>query len=118
MIVAHTQLTCSLIMNLVDRIKKNVLGGDARTSKMKRNSLSMLFIKGLSILVSLAYVPMMLHSVDRADYGVLLTLTSIVQWVGMLDIGLGNGLRNSLSKNLVLDEYEKAKESISSCYAA
>ena len=103
---------------LISRLKSFVVGGDERTRKMKRNSLSMLIIKGLSILVSLAYVPMMLKYVDRADYGVLLTLTSIVHWVAMLDIGLGNGLRNTLAKNLAREEYDKAKESVSSCYAA
>ena len=105
-------------MNIIQRIKGFLVGGDERTRKMKCNSLSMLIVKGLSILVSLAYVPMMLKNVDRADYGVLLTLTSIVNWVGMLDIGLGNGLRNSITKNLALHEYDKAKESVSSCYAA
>lgn len=106
-------------MNLmIDKIKSFATGGDERTRKMKRNSISMLVVKGLSILVSLAYVPMMLKYVNRADYGVLLTLTSIVHWVAMLDIGLGNGLRNTLAKNLALKEYSTAKENVSSCYAA
>jgi len=103
---------------IINRLRFFFLGGDDRTRKMKRNSISMLIVKGLSILVSLAYVPMMLKNVNRADYGVLLTLTSLVQWVAMLDIGLGNGLRNTLAKNLALQEYDKAKENVSSCYAA
>ena len=78
----------------------------------------MLGVKGLSILISLAYVPMMLSAVDRTDYGILLTLTSIVHWVSMLDVGLGNGLRNRLSEYLAKNDYDKAKESVSSCYAA
>lgn len=94
-----------------------MLGGDERSKNMKRNSMSMLIVKGVSILISLAYVPMMLKCVDRTDYGVLLTLTSIVHWVGMLDIGLGNGLRNSLTKHLAENDYSKAKEIVSSCYA-
>lgn len=102
----------------INKLKSFVLGGDKRTRMMKRNSISMLVVKGLSILVSLAYVPMMLKYVNRADYGVLLTLTSIVHWVGMLDIGLGNGLRNTLAKNLAQKEYDKAKENVSSCYVA
>ena len=104
--------------NFIVRLKSFFLSGDDRTQKMKRNTISMLVVKGLSILVSLAYVPMMLKNVNRADYGVLLTLTSLVHWVAMLDIGLGNGLRNTLAKNLALQEYAKAKENISSCYAA
>lgn len=103
---------------IINRLRFFIGGGDDRTRNMKRNSIAMLVVKGLSILVSLAYVPMMLKNVNRADYGVLLTLTSLVQWVAMLDIGLGNGLRNTLAKNLALQEYDKAKENVSSCYAA
>lgn len=106
------------MMDLIRRIRSFLLEGDERSRKMKRNTFSMLLVKGFSILVSLAYIPMMLKAVDRTDYGVLLTLTSIVQWVAMLDIGLGNGLRNSIAQNLAKNEYDKAKESISSCYAA
>ena len=105
-------------MNLINKAKAFIVGGDERTRKMRHNTISMLIVKGLSILISLAYVPMMLKSVDRTDYGVLLTLTSIVHWVAMLDIGLGNGLRNSLAKNLAQNDYSKAKENVSSCYAA
>lgn len=104
--------------NLVNRLKIFLFSGDERTQNLKRNTISMLIVKGFSIIVSLAYIPMMLKAVDRADYGVLLTLTSIIQWVGMLDIGLGNGLRNSITHDLALKNYDKARESISSCYAA
>lgn len=100
------------------KIKTKILGGDSRTAKMSKNIFAMLGIKGLSILISLLYVPMMLSAVDRTDYGILLTLTSIVQWVSMLDVGLGNGLRNRLSEYLAKGDYAKAKESVSSCYAA
>lgn len=105
-------------MSFFQRVYSFLIGGDERTRKLKRNTISMLIVKGLSILVSLAYVPLMLKGVNRTDYGVLLTLTSIVHWVAMLDIGLGNGLRNTLAKNLALNEFDKARESISSCYAA
>lgn len=105
-------------MGLLRKIKGFITGGDERTKKMKRNTISMLIVKGLSILVSLAYIPMMLKAVNRTDYGVLLTLTSIVHWVAMLDIGLGNGLRNSIAIDLAQNAYDKARESVSSCYAA
>lgn len=59
----------------------------------------------------------MLHHVDRADYGVLLTLTSIVGWVGYMDIGLGNGLRNKLPEFIANNDFNSAKKIVSSCYA-
>lgn len=105
-------------MNLIGELKTILLRGDERTRRMKHSTISMLIIKGLSILVSMAYMPLMLSAIDRTDYGVLLTMTSIVNWVAMLDIGLGNGLRNAIAKNLAQNECEKARENISSCYAA
>lgn len=78
----------------------------------------MVFIKGFSILISLMSAPIMLHHVNRADYGVLLTLTSIVGWVGMMDIGLGNGLRNKLPEMLAKGDLQGAKKAVTSSYAA
>ena len=78
----------------------------------------MVFIKGCSILISLMSAPIMLHHVNRADYGVLLTLTSIVGWVGMMDIGLGNGLRNKLPEMLAKGDLQGAKKAVTSSYAA
>lgn len=107
-----------LINSCVSFIKGKLLDTDERSAKMRKNSMAMLVIRGLSILVSLASAPIMLHHVDRADYGVLMTLTSLVSWVGLMDIGLGNGLRNKLPKLLVTGDTDKAKEAVSSCYAA
>ena len=77
----------------------------------------MIGIRGLSMLISLISAPIMLHHVNRADYGVLLTLTSIVSWVGLMDVGLGNGLRNKLPEFLANKDFRSAKKVISSCYA-
>ena len=99
-------------------IKDFVFNTDARSAKMRKNTLMMFVIRGFSILVSLISVPILLHHVDRVDYGVLMTLTSMVSWVGLMDIGLGNGLRNKLPLFFANGDLDKAKEAVSSCYAA
>ena len=68
------------------------------------------------MILTLISAPIMLHHVDRADYGVLLTLTSIVGWVGYMDVGLGNGLRNKLPEFLAKGDFHSAKKIVSSCY--
>ena len=85
---------------------------------MYRNTILMLLIRGVSILLTLISAPIMLNHVNRADYGVLLTLTSIVGWIGYMDVGLGNGLRNKLSEYLANRDIQSAKKTVSSCYAA
>lgn len=105
-------------MDIVNYIKNKLFNTDQRSSKMRKNTLAMLLIRGLSIFLGLFSAPIMLHHVDRADYGILLTLTSMVHWIAMMDVGLGNGLRNILPKYLAKDEKFKAKEAVSSCYGA
>lgn len=93
-------------------------GADVRSKRMYKNTAAMMFIKSASIFISLMSAPIMLHHVNRADYGVLLTLTSIVYWVSMMDVGLGNGLRNTLPEMLARGDFRSAKKAVSSCYAA
>lgn len=104
--------------NMIVHIKEIISKTDGRSIKMYKNTVAMMFIKGASILISLMSAPIMLHHVNRADYGVLLTLTSIVSWVGMMDIGLGNGLRNTLPDMLASGDMKSAKKAVSSSYAA
>lgn len=104
----------NFILSIKDKFQKT----DGRSKKMYKNTAAMMFIKGASILISLMSAPIMLHHVNRADYGVLLTLTSIVGWVGMMDVGLGNGLRNKLPEMLAKGNLDGAKKAISSSYAA
>lgn len=103
----------NFFLSIRDKFQK----ADGRSKKMYKNTAAMMFIKGASILISLMSAPIMLHHVNRADYGVLLTLTSIVGWVGMMDVGLGNGLRNKLPEMLAKGDLDGAKKAISSSYA-
>lgn len=77
----------------------------------------MIVIKGISLLISLMYVPLLLHSLDSENYAIWLTLTSIVSWIVMFDIGLGNGLRNKLSIALANNDYKLGKSYVSTAYA-
>ena len=102
---------------LIDNLQNKIKGADSRSVKMYKNTVVMIGIRGLSMLISLISAPIMLHHVNRADYGVLLTLTSIVSWVGLMDVGLGNGLRNKLPEFLAKKDFCSARKIISSCYA-
>ena len=71
--------------------------GVKRSTKVKKNVLSLFFIKGLSVLVGLIMVPMTINFLDETRYGIWITLSSVIAWMSFLDIGLGHGLRNSLA---------------------
>ena len=89
---------------------------DQRLKKASINSIIMVGLKGLSLLISLLYVPLLLNSLSAANYGVWLTLTSFISWISLLDIGLGNGLRNRLSEAIAKEQLELAKSYVSTAY--
>lgn len=105
------------MLNIKGEIRKKYSGADTRSKKMYKNTAAMIGIRGISMILTLISAPIMLHHVDRADYGVLLTLTSIVGWVGYMDVGLGNGLRNKLPEFIANNDFNSAKKIVSSCYA-
>lgn len=74
--------------------------GQERSVKAKKNILGALLIRGTSILISLAMVPLTIDYVNPSRYGIWLTLSSIVGWFAFFDIGLTQGLRNKFAEAL------------------
>lgn len=81
----------------LQNIKKRVFTGDIRTVKARKNIICSIVIKVVDSLVYLLLVPVTLHYLNPYEYGIWLTLNSILMWINSFDIGLGNGLRNKLA---------------------
>lgn len=96
-------------MKIINFIKK----GDKRTTKAKKNIIVSGLFKGGDTLIYLALVPLTLGYLNPYEYGIWLTLNSILGWINSFDIGLGNGLRNKLSESLAKDDWELAKKYVS-----
>jgi O-antigen/teichoic acid export membrane protein len=90
--------------------------GDERTLIAKKNVFYSFFIKGFGILTSLLIIPLTINYLNATEYGIWLTLNSILMWVNTFDIGLGNGLRNKLAESLAQGDYVKAKIYVSTSY--
>ena len=103
---------------LLSKILHFINKGDSRSVLYKKNTIYMFLLKGISMLISLLYVPLLLSSLDTENYGIWLTLTSLVSWVAMMDVGLGNGLRNKLTETLANNDILLARKYISSAYVA
>jgi O-antigen/teichoic acid export membrane protein len=91
--------------------------GHERTVRAKINVLGSLFMRGISIIISLVLVPLTINYINPTQYGIWLTLTSIISWFGFFDMGFGNGLRNKLTETIVKKEYERSRGYISTAYA-
>jgi len=96
--------------------KKYIGGGHERSAKAKKNILSSIFIKGASITVSLLVVPLTLNYVNTAQYGIWLTLSSVVAWFSFFDIGITHGLRNKFAEAKANGDNESAQIYVSTTY--
>ncbi len=65
----------------------------------------------------MALVPVTIDYLGKVEYGIWLTLASILSWLINLDFGIGNGLRNKLAEALALNDKKLAQIYISTSYA-
>ncbi len=108
-------------MKSIYTFKKNISvffsKGNIRSIEAKKNIIESFVIKGLSIIISLLLVPMTIRYVNPTQYGIWLTLSSIVSWIAFFDIGFGNGLRNRYAEAKAKGNMENVRTYISTTYA-
>ncbi len=97
-------------------LKSFILKGDKRSVKAKKNILTSFCIKGVDSLVQLLLVPVTLGYLNPYEYGIWLTLNSILLWINSFDIGLGNGLRNQLATAVAYNDYKLARSLVSTAF--
>jgi O-antigen/teichoic acid export membrane protein len=105
------------LSSTVKKIKDYFTIGHERSIKVKKNILLSFILKGVSVVVSFLMVPITLNYLNVERYGIWLTLSSIIAWFYILDIGLGNGLRNKFTEALAKGNRELAKTYVSTTYA-
>lgn len=101
---------------MINRIKAIISSNDERTRLANINSLLSLVFKGLSILISFIVIPMTLNFLNPFDYGIWITLSSMLTWIYSLDAGLGNGLRNKLAIAIANKDFELGRILVSTTF--
>lgn len=95
-----------------------------RTKNLKIQIFLSLILKGLSIFLTFFVVRITMGYLGKDLYGIWIVLLSIISWLSLFDIGVGNGLRNkltiALSNNNLVDAriYVSTAYIILSCIAA
>ena len=74
--------------------------------------------KGITILTQLMIVPLTINYVNPTKYGIWLTLSSIIAWIGFFDLGFGNGMRNKVAEAKAKGNVELARQYVSTTYFA
>ena len=108
----------SYFLNLFSEVKNLsfIKGSDTRTIRAKKNIAVSFIVKGISILIMFAMVPLLINQLNPEKYGVWITFASLISWFSFFDIGLGNGLKNTLANKLATNDIPGAKKAISTAY--
>lgn len=104
-------------MNVKSFYRTLVDSNNQRSAKAKKNILQMIFYKGGLIIIGLLLVPVTINYVDSENYGLWLTLSSMIGWMSFFDIGINNGLKNKLAQALAEGDIIKGKKYVSTTYA-
>ena len=101
------------------KVFSKVLSGmDERSAGLSKHIVLSLLAKGVGVLCSLLVVPMTIDYVNPSQYGVWLTISSIVGWVAFFDLGLANGFRNKFAESKAKGDIVLARQYLSTTYFA
>lgn len=86
-------------------------------SKVKKNMVLGTLYKGVSMIISFMYVPIVLACLGEVKYGIWTTILNILSWISHFDVGIGNGLRNKLVDSIYDNQDENStRKFVSSAY--
>ena len=95
-----------------------VVDSKERNRKISKNIIGTFLFKGGGLIVNLLLVPMTISFVSATEYGIWLTLSSIITWFGISDIGFGHGLRNRFAEAVAKDNKQLARSYVSTTYVS
>ena len=89
---------------------------NSRSAQAAKHILISLVARGIGIVCSLLVVPMTIDYVNPSQYGIWLTISSIIGWIAYFDLGLGNGFRNKFAEAKAQGDQQLAREYVSTTY--
>ena len=110
-------------MELISRLKailfkdnKNAETSGSLTGVVVKSSAISFVAKALTVLCGLVTMPIVYNALDKYQFGVYATLTSIISWIDMFDFGITQGLRNRLTEARADGDVQRARKYISTSY--
>ena len=77
--------------------------GQARYARIVRSTLMGAVASGIGILASFASVPLTIAYLGEERYGAWVTISTLLAWLLVADLGLGNGLTNAIAEAVGLN---------------
>lgn len=100
----------------VNRVKQRYLLMSNRSRESIINIVLSFGSKGITIITQLMIVPLTINYVNATQYGIWLTLSSIIAWIAFFDFGFGNGMRNKVAEANAKGDIELARQYVSTTY--
>ena len=97
-------------------IEKTLISSDKRTLLIKKNIVGSFGLKLIVIALDFFIVPLTLSYLTQTNYGIWLTINSMIRWFNLFDLGISHGYRNQLSIALANDDLLMAKKLTSTAY--
>ena len=94
------------------------LSSSRRSRNINKQIVFSFILKFFSMGLGFLVIPKTLSILGTSQYGIWLTILSIVSWIVSFDVGIGNGLRNKLTEALALNDYKLSCSYISTGYFA
>lgn len=99
-------------------LRRKLNNSNKRTIYILKNSIYSLIAKIISIFCSLAIIPLTINYVNPTQYGIWLTLSSMIGWVHFFDLGLSNGFRNKFAEAKAIGNITIARSYLTTTYFA
>ncbi len=97
------------------RVESSATPGAVRFAAVVQGAVSALGVQGVGVFVGLVSVPLAVGYLGAERYGAWVTIGSIIAWLSVADLGLGNELTNALSSARARAEAE-AREVVASAF--
>lgn len=102
---------------IFNEVIKKKLFSNTRSSNIYKNTIGSFLLKSFGLFVSFYTVRITIDLLDQKLYGVWLTLFSVVSWIQIMDVGLGNGFRNKFAEAVAKGDNSKAQQLVEVLYS-
>ena len=98
-------------------LKRIIDSRNERSANTKKQIIGLIILRGATIPIQMLLISISINFIGTLNYGIWLTLSTIIGWINFFDIGFGNGLRNKFGEAKAYGKHELARCYVSTTYA-
>lgn len=103
-------------MKVFDLIKNKFHNSEERSQETVKNIALSFSMRVANIIAQILVVRLTVNYLNSERYGIWLTLSSIIGWITIFDLGLGHGFRNRFAEAKAYNQPQLARQYVSTTY--